>query len=618
MSKQGDVAKETDLGRNFALIALLKTLHEQGHDSWSAFSELALAVIEDGQNLEEFSRKFYVTYKMDLPDSVIYTVLARLKRDRLIQYKERIGPYHLTEPGKQNANKVISSADIFKREFDLLIKDLRSYLNTKSIKIQSVEKEFIKFIDDNLAFTTNIISGSKAQNRYSKNQIEIASYISNLEGRNGTIFKILQNIFFGRLYLEIFNHRAPIDKAAKFDKLEIFLDTNVVLVLLGLQDRSQKKSLLALIKALQDDKNIEVKVLDVTITELTRTLLFASSKGNLLKDYRVDSLAWRLKELGYDSVAVAALVEDLPDKLKQMGIAEETVYNEASDSNCRLIQDLSDQYNQGKSQNAIEHDASALTQIDELRRGSHTGLLEKSKAIFLTTDHALIASSKELSQKDSSFPRCISAVELTCLTWLKNMGKEELMQASLRQALMAYAREKMLQSDLWDGFVDRLKEAQQRGTVSDKEVALIISSEQTKSLLFEQGTTALDQIFDEGYIKQLKKEQKNILDARANSKRSITRIENKKKKISRSIAAGLYFVFSLVITSLAILTILWLLRRNKLGDTANLLALVPLIFIVLALNFGRIIRLEHLVQLREKLIVYIAKKVEMILSKLFY
>jgi DNA-binding PadR family transcriptional regulator len=606
-----------DSSHNFALVALLKTLHEEGHDSWSAFSELSLAILVDGYTIDELCNKFYSTYRVELPRDVAYTSLARLRKKGFIKYERKDGPYELTDEGKRKSTKSHDSAKTFKADFDLLIRDLEKFLSQKKIKIEHLEKEFIKFIDANLSFATDIITVGDASLK-PRAQAEIAAYIISLDKRSSQLFKILQNIFFGRLYLQIFNNQTPIQQHTNFSGLEVYVDTNVLLGLLGLDDKQEKRSLVSLVNTLKNIEGVEIKVLDTTLAETKRVLLTAAEQANLIKDYRVNSLAWQLKSAGYDSVTINAFIENLSVKLEELGINEETIYEVASDKYLKKVQSLSEKYNQHKSSKAVEHDGEVLTHLAALKKGVHSGLLEKSKALFITTDNGLISDAKEEALREGKFPTSISTVELTCLIWLKDMSQKDLMEATLRQALMIYAREKMLESNLWNKFTERLSEARSKGKLDDSEIALLINSEQTKSLLFENGESAVDRVLDESYLEGLKNEQRKQQKKQRESENSISKINNKRKRISGRIATVTYIVFALLVSVIIIVTLLvglGTIGLDGVGSIVSLLVLIPLLFVLFS---GKVVNFEQVAKVRGRLIEGLTNKIEKLLDKLFY
>ena len=612
-TKQADV----DSSHNFALVALLKTLHEEGHDSWSAFSELSLAILVDGYTLEELRNKFYSTYRVELPKDVAYTSLARLRKKGYLNYERKDGPYLLTGAGSKKSIKSQDSAKTFKADFDLLIADLEKYLKHKNIKINGLEKEFIKFIDANLSFATDIITTGDDRLK-PRTQAEIAAYIIALDKRNGQLFKILQNIFFGRLYLQIFNNQTPIQQQTNFTALEVYVDTNVLLGLLGFDDRQEKGSLLSLVATLNRIEGIEVKVLDTTLAETKRVLLTASEQANVIREYRVNSLAWQIKNAGYDSVNISGFIEDLPNKLEELGLKEETIYEVAADKYLKKVQMLDQKYNQHKSLKAIEHDGELLTHLNALKKGVHSGLLEKSRALLITTDNGLIFNAKDEAMREGNFPIAISTVELTCLIWLKDMSQKDLMEATLRQALMVYAREKMLESNLWNKFTERLSEARNNGKIDDNEIALLINSEQTKSLLFEKGEPAVDRVLDESYLQNLKAEQLKGQKRQRDSENSITKITNKKRRIIRRSAKFIYVTCALIVSAFMIVALLVgfsLIGLEGVGSIVGLFVLVPVLCVLFS---GKIIDIEQIAKLRLKIISVITIKLERLLNKLFY
>lgn len=619
MSSTSNSSGGNNLNQNFALIALLRTLHERGDDSWSAFADLSLAILEDQQNLNTFLGKFYSVYSAQLPREVAYTVLARLRKNGSVTYQRREGPYSLTEEGSRKAIALQNSSKSFNEEFKSLVADLNSYLKSKSIKLPNPDKELIKFIDANLAFTGEILVG--VSNYSGKSAVEIANYILSLESRNKALFSVIQNIFFGRLYLQIFRLQAqrPIDQKARFDRLRIIIDTNIIFSAIGLHGDEERKATNNLISILGKIDNVDVVVLDVSIDEAKRTIIRSIADKDYVKKIKVNDLGWRLRNLGYDELNIVILTEGLEAKLEKSGVICQRVTSVPSEENVSKARAISEKFGQDKGPNTIDHDATIITQVDEDRSGMHSSLLEKSKSVFLSTDRGLLVNAKEEAEGNNIFPSIISPIELISLVWLKNIAKEDLMRATFRQALMAYAREKMLESGRWQEFTDFLREAKEKGMVDDEEITLIVDNEQTKSLLFQKNKEPFEKIINKKYLASLKREREKLRSEADGRRKDRRTQEYKQRKISRFLAKFIIVPIYMVGAAIIFLVSLILLKIFNLNGLANLVSVVvPVSLIIVVFFSGKVPKLDHVAAWKQRLNRYIENKVKSILQRIFY
>ena len=176
----------------------------------------------------------------------------------------------------------------------------------------------------------------------------------------------------------------------KMDPLKVFLDTNIVFSILGYHHPWISTLARELFIMLQENK-FDLYVLDFTLDEIRRVLsTYKNANYSGRRKIRVASMRSRLRNLGISNVEINEILANLEDVLLEK-------YNIAVFETGQLLQDyqidekdilLLRNYKKNSPQVSVEHDLKAIEVIKRVR-GKKFGKLEKSRAIFLTSDHRL-------------------------------------------------------------------------------------------------------------------------------------------------------------------------------------------------------------------------------------
>lgn len=516
---------------SIALYAAVKTLHKDGHDMWSAVASLTLLVVTEPAKPTDVAIAFAEKYEIAVPQDALNTILSRLKKDGLVNYTKL--EVSLTEAGSKAQVSLNESVKKVKREYATLCEDFISYLKKrKAVSPETVTSAILDFIDDNIGFTSEIITAQQRKSRAKVPASDVADYIMHLERTNTSLFDLLQNIFFGRLYLSLIKTRTELDKDAKFDRLTVYLDTNVLFSILDLHDEvvcRSAKELLALLKA-QKEK-ISVAVFEPTLDEALSVLNgHAKDPNGYVEGMKVDSVHYRLRLKQVDREDILLLIETLREKIEDLGIEIVKLPDLDQENVDKTVQGISAYAfvnDQVKAVKALDHDATAYESVRVLRGNAKTRLLEKSKAVFVTQDRSVYLQAREESLKDNTFPIAIRPVDIISLLWIKSLSTGEGTHSLLRNAVMGYARERLINHKLWDEFVQRLGTAQKKGDISKDDVGMILASDETEKLLLTNSTKVVNKIVDPMYVSQLRAKQAKIAEQASDAAKKASTLEDK-------------------------------------------------------------------------------------------
>lgn len=602
---------------SITLFAAVKTLHSEGHDLLSAISSLVLQCIESNDSFDDVRQRFRREYVTEIPEDMLRTILKRLKHKNLVEYESKFSNIRLKIPeGVQRRSDLQDSTSSLQREFSSLIEGMKVYYASRKYPLPgNFEKELIAFIDQNIGDTSSLMSGSGV---VGCNQKRVAGYIACIEKSDPAKFKLLQNVFFGRVYIDIIKTRSDYSKNITLKPVKIYLDTNIILSVLGFDDKADKQRADELLQILRQTPKIELLVFDETVSEARQRIHYASNEMQTYSsNIAVDSLAFRLKRAGYTKESLVPMIENLETSITDQGIKivplptineESKVYKEVSES----INSESVKLDRQKAPKTLRHDTLILCAIKALRENMTSNLFEKSQQIFVTPDIAINAVSRNQAKKIHTYPLSISVIEIVSTLWMRHIGNEDIANSLIRQSIMAYVRERAISQSLWNKFIAAIEEAKNNNRLTRDDIAMIISDDETRRILAEKQDDAPEQLVSDSYIKSLRKIRESESRERELAINKVQNVEGYINKRSKKLAscvvktiAGLLFV--IVISVIGIL-----IKIFGVNDFVNWLTLVGIVVVLFfALVFGVQDKVQWIINVRSNFMM----KIESAISK---
>ena len=603
---------------NITLIAAVKTLHSGGDDLLSAISSLVLHCIDtENISLSGVKQRFQKAYITEIPEGMLCTILKRLKHKNLVEYESKFSNIRLKKPeGTQKRIDLQNSTSSLKREYSSLIEDMKLYYASKKYLLPgNFEKELIAFIDQNIGDTSSLMNGISADDRNSK---YVARYIAHIEKSDPTKFKLLQNIFFGRVYIDIIKTRSDYSKNVTLKPVKVYLDTNIILSVLGFDDKADKQRADELLQILIQAPKIELLVFDETVSEARQRIRYASRE---IKTYNnniaVDSLASRLKRAGYTKESLVPIIENLENSIKDQGIKivslpaideESIVYRDMSES----ISSESVKLDRQKAPEALRHDALVLCAIKKLRENMTSNLFEKSQQLFVTPDISINTVSRDQAKKLHTYPLSISVIEIVSTLWMRHIGNEDIANSLIRQSIMAYVRERAISQGLWNKFIAAIEEAKNNNRLTRDDIAMIMSDEETKRILAEKQYDAPQQLVSDNYIKSLRKVRESESRERELAINKVQNVEDYINERSKKLANCAIKTIASLLIVIGTLIVGVLIKTFGISDFVNLLTIFSIIIVLFfALFLGVQDKVQWIINVRSNFMM----KIESTISK---
>jgi hypothetical protein len=278
------------------------------------------------------------------------------------------------------------------------------------------------------------------------------------------------------------------------DRLVVFLDTTVVLRVLGLTDEEVSEAAREMV-GLLGEFDVPVQVFDHNLVEIIGVL--RDVQRNLLEDNRgrtnLERLAHRGQEVlahalrcGWGAADVELVIGELRDRLAQQGIA--VAPTPKTDPRLPLdhprLAEILEQYGFTHYQRTV--DAHSLTAIHVLREGRTCTELGQARAIFVTSNDNLVRASRmwfEEQGKGSLVPQCTTEMSLTTQLWLR---RPEGRPNVARKFLVAEANAALNPSpELWNRYLDRIEQRRLRKEITEDQVKTLVFSTEAREILVE-------------------------------------------------------------------------------------------------------------------------------------
>lgn len=425
----------------------------------------------------------------DLPGHVLTTILKRFSKgaDSIVEVKNKC----FYVKNVYDSSKFDNDRHKMKSLIDDIISSLRDFLNTKSSLKNVTQKEsqdrLICFLNYyGYTIVSNIDALKSITIQTDQNNYYIARFILN-EYKNETVIfsKILEVIKGFLVYKAIYFFSSEHKKTftSKLKNTEVFFDTKLLINALGYDREEDCLATRELITLIKENGGI-VKTFTHNVQEvagiLTKYAKDRDSRNSLSLDFfninnydEVDVLRLRdLLNINIEQKCGIAIIEP-PEygTISSEDIIENKGYLDLVELKEELYKNI--KYN---SENAINNDIESISAISRIRGRTKPFLIEDCKAIFVTTNIAIVRTLFELYRDKFSSGEInyvISDIDLTAILWLKSFDKKSNIPCLklMEDVYAAYCPSK----EVMDAFTDKVNQLQAEGKLSP-EAALVMRS----------------------------------------------------------------------------------------------------------------------------------------------
>jgi hypothetical protein len=332
-----------------------------------------------------------------------------------------------------------------------------------------------------------------------RGMVVVASFLREVVTRDDALTNTLQEMLEGFVLQNAAFLKDISEAGRRFQNLEVFLDTALVLAATGLKGEAAEVAMkegLALLR----DTGARLGVFDVTLKETRRILAvyeehLATSEGRLtLHPTEVTRFVLTKRYTPSDIREIGALLErrlldigvhvrELPARRQEYTLDEEALTRKLSNS--EVVGPVAPRRRNGGDPR-VQHDVDCVAGVLQLRAGRRAASLDHSRAVFATASWITLKSTIEWfeAQDFKDVPPIIHHLSLSNAAWLKKPASAVKLKL---QELVALCSAVLIPGrKLWEAFVRHLRGLRERGQLTSDEVTTIVASHLTDNFLIEQ------------------------------------------------------------------------------------------------------------------------------------
>lgn len=443
---------------------------------------------------QEVQNQLQSRFGLVLPQYALNTVikrgvrqgLFRLENHMLVPDEKALEGTNL-EPAQQRAQRVY--AQLLKKFVDFArVKHGRQFTEDQ------VDDAFLAYVTDRAIPIVRATLLGEGYQPYLANlgdlELLVADFIVHLSRTDVEGFDLLDMIVRGCMLATALYLPDPNDRARAVTDLTVYVDTPVLIDILGLTDDARHEAARELVKLLQD-LGARVRCFSHTLQE-TENLLLASAPAlaTTVADGRtVNEIVSYAASRGWGRTQLELKAAQVERDLQALGIS----VGDAPDYRVRLSLD------EGRLEEVLQtvvgyarpetrsYDVRSLTAIWRLREGRSQRHLESARAIFVTSNEYLVRASArffEETPNGSQVPVATLDSQLGTVAWLKRpMAAPDLPKRQLVADCIAALEPG---NQLWERFLEVIEQARADGGVSEEDYATLRYTVSARRALMEE------------------------------------------------------------------------------------------------------------------------------------
>lgn len=451
------------------------------------------AEINETEVCKAMEREF--GYKTFQP-AVIHRILSRETSTTIEvnqrKIEKRSGRFYLKTSLSALNEDFVNKRTQCKAHTDAVTKALAEYLNKNNVYGRSdfsqeeSERMLLSFFEqygNSVILSVDDLRQIRAKDN--ENFYYIGKFILGENEKNTVLIDYIVELVRGyfvtmALYLQADN---PNVTHASFSDVTFFLDTRILLAYLGYKSEEENKSVQEMIRSVQRSGaklacflyNVE-EVNSILQAYKQSTLHKGSHPSSITLEYfdeqhysysHVDA-AQRLFQKRLEDDKIECLSP--ADALSKYGV--QTDFSGLLDDGqmTETVLTIKPSYNTI----ALPEDLEAINTVSRIRKGKNYPYIEKSKAVFVTTNTVLIVATKEYLKNNSidvGFPLVVSSEDLCVMAWLKEFEHDSrIPKMRLLENVVAATTPTR---ELMDAYFSNLENLEKQGAISVDEAALL-------------------------------------------------------------------------------------------------------------------------------------------------
>lgn len=526
----------------------------------SVFDEMSSDVVDKNELQQRLNEKFNIV----TPMGAIMSLLVRAKKQGLV-FKDNKQFFIVND----KVNTLLSEVENKKKEIeqsinsivDEYLKYCKSEFNSEPNR-ESAENSIYNFIRTNISiFSGDLSQGELSESgKDSSNEYKVASFIKHINQNIKSLIPDITRIVKGTL---LANYLTIVDKSSaknKFDNITVYLDTPLIIGILGWDGDIRKKTLSEFIELLVSLK-INIKIFEPTFRELNA----------IFNDWRVTLSNRRyqdfhemtrqlMKSRGVTPAQISTEITLLEHTLEKNNIYIDKSFKLNPKHCCDEVKLDKFLKRVGfKKSIARAHDVQCISSVFNSRKGIEIKTLNDVFSIFITTNTSLEVITRRFFKKENSedsLPLVASENWMSTLLWLKEPDRFSNFPFDI---LLTDAYSTLNSDDaFWRNFLKRLEKLKKEGGITEDEFNLVRYNNSLFGMVKHQSTVTEEDLDDddiyhivdslkskhtEAKEKIIKDNEKKISTLVKSSEKTNEKIERLSENISNIFGFTNYIVF---------------------------------------------------------------------------
>ena len=605
-------------------LAILRVTIDHGGDYLSYLQPLLLQILVDERpepiTTEVLQNHILNKFGLVLPDATVQLVLKRIARRHPVQrqhgvyqIKGTIPDPHLIEKreaAETQINSVVSGLYEYSQDTVNPLTDIDDAVEAICAFLSEFDVTCLRAYLQRTAIP-------KLEGDHEQDIVLVSSYVRHLSDTDAIRFQDFIVLMQGHMLANALLCPNLAEAPRTYQNITFYLDTPLVLDLLGLDAHSKQRAIRELVDLLYELGG-SVAIFSHTRGEVSRVLRAAADqldRPELSTDKGVVIAARRRETTRADMLL---FLELLDEKISEVGIEirANPKYREEFQIDETEFENILSKAINYVNPRARQDDINSVRSIYAIRSNHAPTLIERSRAVLVTNNADFAAAAWKYGQRHES-SRAVSSVitnfSLANTSWLKSPMKA---LSIPRTQMLAFAFAAMEPTEQWlSKFMTEIDRLQARGTISERDHQLLRSSpmvyDELMYLTLGEDTALSSETITETLSRvsaEIRKEESEKLSVEAEAHgqtqqalslersttekmiaRLVRRCERKARSIARYIAAVAFFLMFLVLVGGFVLRSI----SPALGWSLVSLSLFATLFEVISLTFGSSIRGLH-------------------------
>jgi len=466
---------------------------------------LANILIELGTDVidkELLQATFQDKFKINIPLTALNSILVRAKKNNFLRKKngclfiQHDVIKQISDQNKSKKEEIQQSVNLISESFI----DFAKLHFDQTLDFEFAESSLYDFIRANISIFADSIGKDKPQKKAKiKNKDYLmAMFIKYIHDEKKSLIPEISKIVKGTLLANYLTFADKTVQKKKFTNISVYLDTPIIMGLLGWDGPKRENSLKELIDLLIDLK-VNIHVFDVTLREIKAVLNNWARSLELKKYENIHEKTRQLFESrGTRPEHIETEIALLESNLVNLGIS--LVDNYTLNPKFCCDEEKLEKYLRRifKSNNSRVHDTQCVAMVYNSREGKTVSSLNKTFSIFISSNKYLAEVTTRFFKNDiepNSIQLVASEKWLATFLWLKHPENFKNLPFDL---LLTEAYSALNTDDrFWNGFLRRLKDLKSKGEISEEDFNTVRWNSSTFSMAQKASVLGGDEIPDE-------------------------------------------------------------------------------------------------------------------------